>query len=71
MIAPGAVTLKVPVMENDGKAPLPGTGSFFLGPATVTSPVCAPPSVTLPVGVMMSAGRAMAVGLLAAGLTTV
>src|SRR4051794_41803089 len=58
-------------MENDGKAPRPGTGSFFFGPATVTSPVCAPARVTLPVGVMMSAGRARSVGLLAAGLTTV
>lgn len=71
MIAPGEVTLKVPVIENDGKAPLPGTGSFFFGPATVTAPVWAPPRVILPVGVMMSAGSAMAVGLLAAGLTTV
>lgn len=65
------VTVKVPVIENDGKAPFPGTGSFFFGPATVMSPVCTPPRVTLPVGVMMSAGRAMSTGLDAAGLTTV
>lgn len=71
MIAPGAVTVKVPVMENDGKTPLPGTGSFFLGPVTVTAPLCAPPRTILPVGVMMSAGRARSVGLLAAGETTV
>lgn len=58
-------------MENDGKAPLPGTGGFFFGPATVTSPLCAPPRVTFPVGVMMSAGRARSTGLLAAGTTTV
>jgi hypothetical protein len=70
-MAPGEVTVKVPVMLNDGKAPRPGTGSFFLGPVTVTLPVCAPPRVTLPVGVMMSAGRARSVGLLAAGVTTV
>src|SRR5690349_8506965 len=68
---PGLVTVNVPVIEKDGKAAFPGTGGFFLGPATVTLPVCAPPRVTLPVGVMMSAGRARSVGLLAAGVTTV
>lgn len=69
-MAPGLVTVKVPVMLNPGKGALPATGSFFLGPATVTSPVCAPPRATLPVGVMMSAGSARAVGLFAAGVTT-
>ncbi len=58
-------------MEKDGNSPLPGTGPFFFGPATVTSADCAPPTVTLPVGVMMSAGSARSTGLLAAGLTTV
>ena len=71
MIEPGAVTVKVPVIENDGNAPLPGTGGFFLGPVTVTLPGWAPPRVTLPLGVMMSAGSAMSTGLLAAGLVTV
>lgn len=37
----------------------------------MTSPVCAPPRVTFPLGVMMSAGSGRSVGLLAAGLTTV
>ncbi|KMS81537.1 hypothetical protein ACZ91_60575 [Streptomyces regensis] len=71
MICPALVTVNVPVMEKDGKAAFPGTGGFFFGPATVTSPLWAPPSVTFPVGVMMSAGRARSVGLLAAAVTTV
>ena len=65
------MTVKVPVIENGGKGALPGTGGFFFGPVTVMLPVWAPPRVTLPVGVMMSAGRARSTGLPAAGLVTV
>lgn len=71
MIDPAWVTVKVPVMEKAGKEPLPGTGGFFLGPVTLIAPVWAPPTTTLPLGVMMSAGSARSTGLDAAGLVIV
>ncbi|QES50234.1 hypothetical protein DEJ50_22805 [Streptomyces venezuelae] len=56
MISPGAVTVKVPVIRWVPRPAPGGTGPWSGMPVTVTSPVCAPPSRTVPAGVTASAG---------------
>lgn len=69
VISPAASSFSVPFMSGSTMGLFLGMGGFSRGPSSFSSPLAAPPRVTVPVGLTVSAPRSRTSGFLDAAST--
>ncbi|TVL88178.1 hypothetical protein CD790_31580 [Streptomyces sp. SAJ15] len=67
--SPAAVSFSLAFMSERTIAPFLGIGGFCRVPSTASSPLCAPPTVILPVGSTVSLSRSRMSGFFEAAVT--